>query len=83
MATQTFDEVAKGLATTTSRRQALKVLGIGLVGALAGAFGQQHVTEAARCVPLGGSCIPFQSQHCCPGLACKINHGLPSTCLPK
>ena len=84
MATQTFDDVAKGLATTTSRRQALKILGIGLVGALAGALGQQHVTEASKCVGPLGNCNPFQSQYCCQGLTCfKVNKGTYQCFPPK
>ena len=34
-----FDDLTKALAAPTTRRQALKRLGAGLAGALAGAFG--------------------------------------------
>ena len=52
-----FDDLTKALAAPTTRRQALKRLGVGLAGALAGAFGlgraEVAAQEESKCKPLG------------------------------
>jgi hypothetical protein len=57
-----FDELSKAAASTTSRRQALKVLGGGLLAALAGGVG---VARAGDCEELGNPCTT--TKDCCGG----------------
>jgi hypothetical protein len=56
-----FDEVTKALATATSRRQALKAIGVALGGALG--LGRMGMAFADQCKPLGTKC--FKHQQCC------------------
>ena len=60
-----FDDLTKALAAPTTRRQALKRLGVGLAGALAGAFGLGRAEEVAadHCKTLGFKC-EF-NEECC------------------
>jgi hypothetical protein len=53
-----FDELAKAAATTTSRRQVLKLLGGSFAGALfAGGFLGSHARAAGNdCLPSGSLC---------------------------
>jgi hypothetical protein len=63
-----FDELAKGLALTTTRRQALKKFGVGLAGMALACFGLANRAEAGRkCGHLNDPCAPFG---CCHGLVC-------------
>ena len=59
-----FDELAKGLAQSVTRRQALKRFGTGLAGMALACFGLARRAEAGNssdCNPPGG-CDPF---YCC------------------
>ncbi len=67
-----FDELAKALAQTTTRRQALKKFGVGLAGMALACFGLANRASAAKkaCVQGGGLCNST-SLKCCPGLKCR------------
>jgi hypothetical protein len=56
-----FDELAKGLAQSTTRRQALKKLGGGLAGMALACFGLASKAEAGKkkCLPSGGPCTNY------------------------
>jgi hypothetical protein len=60
-----FDELAKGLAQSVTRRQALKRFGAGLVGMALASFGLAPETSAAAktCIPQGFGCS--KSSQCC------------------
>ncbi len=65
-----FDELAKGLAQSATRRQALKKFGVGLAGMALACFGLAGVAEARNtCVPAGGACDLHHK--CCAGLICQ------------
>jgi hypothetical protein len=61
-----FDELTKTLATSTSRRQALKTLGATVVGAVLGLSGIG--TALAKCGKTGAKCS--KNKPCCKGLKC-------------
>jgi hypothetical protein len=68
-----FDELAKGLAQTTTRRQALKKFGVGLAGIALARFGLADKARAGtnNCLPAWSSC---QGNHqCCSG-RCEVYH---------
>ena len=78
-----FDELAKGLAQSTTRRQALKKFGVGLAGMALACFGLAGVAEAAACIQAGGICGADAKHKCCKGLIClPQGPGLPGTCDP-
>ena len=54
-----FDELAKGLAQSVTRRGALKKFGVGLAGIALATLGLANNTEAA-----GKNCDKFCSNHC-------------------
>ena len=61
-----FDELARGLASGISRRQALKVLGGSLAGGLLAVFGVGGVAAAdEECKPNGKKCR--KNAQCCSG----------------
>jgi hypothetical protein len=63
-----FDELAKGLAQSTTRRQALKKFGVAAAGALLACFGLVDRAEGGqKCGHLNDPCAPLG---CCPGLVC-------------
>ena len=64
-----FDQLAKGLAQSTTRRQALKRFGVGLAGMALACFGLANNAKAAKgtCVGYGGNC---SRATCCPGSTC-------------
>lgn len=74
-----FDELAKGLAQSTTRRQALKKFGVGLAGIALACFGladKAHATKA--CVGPQGRCSINKKtglDNCCGGLACLAGPG--------
>jgi hypothetical protein len=74
-----FDELAKGLAQSGTRRQALKKFGLGLAGMALGCFGLGNGAEAAKkCLPLGSPCTPG-GMPCCKSVC--YGNGTPSfTC---
>ena len=63
-----FDELAKGLAQSATRRQALKKCGIGLVGVALACFGLAGRAEAGKggCKPAGAKCN--RKTNCCSGI---------------
>ncbi len=68
-----FDELAKGLAQSTTRRQALKKFGVGLAGMALACFGLANKGKAGTktCLPSGSSCQG--SAQCCSG-HCQLYH---------
>src|SRR6516165_559723 len=50
-----FDELAKGLAQSVTRRDAFKKFGVGLAGMVLACFGEANKAEAGRtpCLPAG------------------------------
>ena len=75
-----FDELAKSLAQSATRRQALKKFGVGLAGMALACFGLAGVAEAGNpCIQAGGIC---DAKHkCCKGLICLVEvPGLPPIC---
>lgn len=61
-----FDALTKALATPTSRRQALKTLGVSLVGGILGLSGIG--TAFAACKDPGHQCS--KNEHCCSNVCC-------------
>ncbi len=61
-----LDEIAKGLAQSVTRRQALKKFGLGLAGMALACFGLPHKAAANKaCAPSGWACT--SDQQCCSG----------------
>ena len=61
-----FDALAKGLAKTTTRRQALKRFGVGLAGMALACFGLSSKAAAqTNCLPSNYSCQ--DNKECCSG----------------
>jgi hypothetical protein len=62
-----FDELAKGMARSATRRDALKKFGVGLAGMALACFGLAGRAEAAKggCQPAGVRCR--SASHCCSG----------------
>ena len=70
-----FDELAKGMAQSVTRRQALKKFGIGLAGMALACFGLANTAWAAKrtCLPSGSHC--GNDDECCSGLCFKEKLG--------
>ncbi len=65
-----FDELAKGLAQSTTRRQALKKFGVGLAGMALACFGLANWAKAGtKCLPSGSLCTG--NGQCCSGVCGK------------
>lgn len=68
-----FDELAKGLAQPTTRRQALRKFGVGLAGMALACFGLANTAKAHRgdtvCGKQGAPCAGLYPP-CCKGLVC-------------
>ena len=65
-----FDELAKGLAQSATRRQALKKFGVGLAGMALACFGLANAAEPRkRCLPSGRVCM--RNLDCCSGICLK------------
>jgi hypothetical protein len=65
-----FDELAKGLVQSTTRRQALKKFGVGLAGMALAGFGLAKRAAAGNtCLPTGSLCTG--NGQCCSGLCGK------------
>jgi hypothetical protein len=65
-----FDELAKGMAQSVTRRQALKKFGVGLAGMALACFGLAGIAKAAKnqgCIPSGHKCDPTNPSQCCSG----------------
>jgi len=64
--TNKFDELAKGLAQSVTRRAALKKFGVGLAGMALACFGLPKKTEAqSGCLPNDYGCT--NNRDCCSG----------------
>jgi hypothetical protein len=72
-----FDELAKGLAQSATRRQALKKLGVGLAGLALASFGLANKAKAGTktCLPANSPCISHAQ--CCSKFCAKYRgyHG--------
>src|SRR5438034_446369 len=70
-----FDELAKGLAGSTTRRQVLKRFGIGLTGMALACLGlaNRAKADAGNCKPSGANCQ--HDSHCCSGYCQHIGGG--------
>ena len=79
-----FDELARGLAQSVTRRAALKKFGVGLAGMALACFGLVNKAEAGNCIPSGQICATSSKRngikechHCCShsytcgGIACS------------
>jgi hypothetical protein len=69
-----FDELAKGMAGSATRREALKKFGVGLAGMALACFGLAGRAEAAKggCRPAGARCQ--SGSRCCSG-NCYFGYG--------
>jgi hypothetical protein len=79
-----FDELAKGLARSVTRRQALKKFGVGLAGMALACFGLADKAEAKGCLPVDSYCVPQPtkgSPKCCGGLKCTNSYGFGWFCV--
>jgi len=65
-----FDELAKGLAQSVTRRGALRRFGVGLAGIALATLGVASKAEARQCRPAGSSCK--HDRQCCSGY-CYFN----------
>jgi hypothetical protein len=75
-----FDELAKELAQSVTRRQAFKKLGVGVAGMVLACFGLADKAEAAKaCLPEGSICGYPGDLPCCPGSKC-IDSGYGGFC---
>ncbi len=68
-----FDELAKGLAQSVTRRQALKRFGVGLAGMALACFGLASLTQAGDCTPPCDTSI----DPCCCGVKANGTAGDP------
>ena len=66
-----FDELAKRLAQSATRRQALKRFGVGLAGIALACFGLANKAEAKKTCGRKGNLCGFGYPPCCPGLSCS------------
>jgi hypothetical protein len=75
-----FDELAKGLAQSATRRQALKKFGVGLAGMALACFGLGNKAQAGKtnCLPDFSYCA--KNHQCCSGLCFFSSKG--SYCFP-
>jgi hypothetical protein len=72
-----FDELAKGLAQSATRRQALKRFGLGLAGIALACFGLANKAQADKCVHSGKPCSSVTP--CCSGICRRGKFG-PGVC---
>jgi hypothetical protein len=69
-----FDELAKGMAQSVTRRQALKKFSIGLAGMALASFGLANTAEAGGCKGPGSACNSSNSSACCSGVCTFVSH---------
>ncbi len=77
-----FDELAKGLAQSVTRRQAFKRFGVGLAGMVLACFGLADRAEAGNkvtCLPEGSFC--GGGTPCCPGSHCHSTPLIGKVCI--
>jgi len=60
-----FDELAKGMAQSVTRRGALKQFGVGLAGVALAFLGLSNKAHAGHCKPSEGRCT--HNSQCCSG----------------
>jgi hypothetical protein len=85
-----FDELAKGMAQSVTRRQALKKFGAGLAGMALACFGLANLAQAKgnkkqNCLQYGSPCVSVGIP-CCKGLYCGtvvLGQGTVCTSLPN
>jgi len=75
-----FDELAKGLAQSTTRRQALKKFGVGLAGMALASFGLANETQAADSTSCLGQWAPCTNNHDCCSKKCVRSLSLGRVC---
>ena len=68
-----FDELAKNMAQSVTRRAALKKFGVGLAGVVLATLGLANKAEARRCKPAGSPCRA--DGDCCSGLCLDLHDG--------
>ena len=77
-----FDELAKGMAQSVTRRAALKKFGVGLAGMALACFGLANKGEAGPCKPGGANC--HDNSECCSGYCLAVpfskKHGVIFAC---
>ena len=69
-----FDELARGLAQSVTRRQALKKFGVGLAGMALACFGLANRAHADKggCKRAGERCS--KNTHCCSGYCAPLGY---------
>jgi hypothetical protein len=78
-----FDEPAKGLAQSVTRRQAFKKFGVGFAGMVLACFGVANKAEADKvCLP-GGHACSNDLPPCCNSYHCKPVSSAGSYCVSK
>jgi hypothetical protein len=70
-----FDELARGLAQSATRRQALKKFGVGLAGMALACFGLLHEASDSKCVHRFGACDGY-GLPCCHPWGCNLTKGI-------
>jgi hypothetical protein len=79
-----FDELAKGLAQSATRRQALRKFGVGLAGLALACFGLANRAEgdSGMCRKAGHPCGSNRGGFhvCCPGLFCHYHYSNTGYC---
>jgi hypothetical protein len=73
----TFDDLTKALATSTSRRQALKTIAAATIGGILGLGGIGTALGAPKCHRQGTGCDT--TSQCCKGLSCQNGKCAPCT----
>jgi hypothetical protein len=69
-----FDELAKGMAQSVTRRGALKKFGVSLAGTALALFGLANKARASKtCSPHGATC--HQNKQCCSGTCLFSGYG--------
>jgi hypothetical protein len=71
-----FDELAKGMAQSVTRRQVLKKFSVGLAGMALACFGLANIATAGKsktCLPSGSLCKG--DSECCSGVCDKGKYG--------
>jgi hypothetical protein len=69
-----FDELAKGMAQSVTRRSALKKFGVGLAGMALALFGLADKARAGKtCLPNGAGC--HHDKQCCGGFCVRPGYG--------
>src|SRR5690348_5775967 len=78
MESSRFDDLTKALATSTSRRQALKTIAATTLGGILGLVGIETVFASPTCKPNGHGC--GTNKQCCSGFCDKTTNtcGCPS-----